>query len=74
MLSDENLILYQICFFILFILDSEPGTCSLQQQQAVQMVLSLFGVILRPVHDQLQDLSEVLSGSVRLPSKVFFIV
>lgn len=38
------------------------------------MVLSLFGVILRPVYDQLPDLSEILNGSIRLPSKVFFTV
>ncbi|VDK68068.1 unnamed protein product [Litomosoides sigmodontis] len=72
----SSLHLIQLCILFLYAVhsltlkNSEPGTCSLQQQQAVQMVLSLFGVILRPVHDQLQDLSEFLSGSVRLPSKM----
>ncbi|MCP9259487.1 Telomerase-binding protein est1a [Dirofilaria immitis] len=51
-------------------IDSEPDTCSLQQQQAVQMVLSLFGVILKPVYDELPDLSGILDGSIRLPSKM----
>ncbi|VDK52826.1 unnamed protein product [Gongylonema pulchrum] len=48
----------------------EPGTCSLQQQHAVQMVLSLFGVILRPLHDCLADLPKILDGSTPLPSKM----
>lgn len=52
--------------------DSEPGTCSLQQQQAVQMVLSLFGVILKPVYDQLPDLSKILNGSICPSPKVNF--
>ncbi|VBB26689.1 unnamed protein product [Acanthocheilonema viteae] len=72
----SSLHLIQLCTLFLYAVhsltlkNSEPGTCSLQQQQAVQMVLSLFGVILKPVHDQLPDLSEVLNGSVRLSPKM----
>ncbi|VDO27353.1 unnamed protein product [Onchocerca flexuosa] len=72
----SSLHLIQLCILFLYAVhsltlkNSEPGTCSLQQQQAVQMVLSLFGVILRPVYDQLSDLSEILDGSVRLSSKM----
>ncbi|VDK73374.1 unnamed protein product, partial [Onchocerca ochengi] len=72
----SSLHLIQLCILFLYAVhsltlkNSEPGTCSLQQQQAVQMVLSLFGVILRPVYDQLPDLSEILDGSVRLSSKM----
>ncbi|EFO27510.2 hypothetical protein LOAG_00974 [Loa loa] len=71
----SSLHLIQLCTLFLYAVHSltlknnEPGTCSLQQQQAVQMVLSLFGVILRPVYDQLPNLSEVLNGFVSLPSK-----
>uniref|UniRef100_A0A0R3RGL6 PINc domain-containing protein n=1 Tax=Elaeophora elaphi TaxID=1147741 RepID=A0A0R3RGL6_9BILA len=72
----SSLHLIQLCILFLYAVhsltlkNSEPDTCSLQQQQAVQMVLSLFGVILRPLHDQLPDLSDFLNGSVRLPSKM----
>ncbi|CAG9540846.1 unnamed protein product [Cercopithifilaria johnstoni] len=72
----SSLHLIQLCILFLYAVhsltlkNSEPGTCSLQQQQAVQMVLSLFGVILRPIYDQLPELSEILNGSVRLPSKM----
>ncbi|VDO20070.1 Uncharacterized protein BM_BM6808 [Brugia malayi] len=71
----SSLHLIQLCTLFLYAVhsltlkNSEPGTCSLQQQQAVQMVLSLFGVILKPVYDVLSDLSKILNGSVRLPSK-----
>ncbi|KAM3723506.1 Telomerase-binding protein EST1A [Dirofilaria immitis] len=72
----SSLHLVQLCILFLYAVhsltlkNSEPDTCSLQQQQAVQMVLSLFGVILKPVYDELPDLSGILDGSIRLPSKM----
>uniref|UniRef100_A0A915Q301 PIN domain-containing protein n=1 Tax=Setaria digitata TaxID=48799 RepID=A0A915Q301_9BILA len=72
----SSLHLVQLCILFLYAVhsltlkDSEPGTCSLQQQQAVQMVLSLFGVILRPVYDQRPDLSRILNGSLPIPPKM----
>ncbi|VDN06587.1 unnamed protein product [Thelazia callipaeda] len=72
----SSLHLVQLCTLFLYAVHSltlkntEPGTCSLQQQQAVQMVLSLFGVVLSPIYDHLQDLSNILIGSAQLPLKM----
>lgn len=50
---------------------SEPGTCSLQLQLAVQMVVSLFGVLLETVEVHLSELKSILEGTVEIPMKVF---
>lgn len=52
--------------------DADPDTCSLQQQKAVQMVLSLYGVLLKPVEDILDVLDSILCGDIPLSSKVVF--
>uniref|UniRef100_A0A0N5AAP0 PINc domain-containing protein n=1 Tax=Syphacia muris TaxID=451379 RepID=A0A0N5AAP0_9BILA len=50
--------------------DGDPETCTAQQQYAVQTVLSVLGVLLKPVEECLPDLDGLLSGEIPLKNKV----
>uniref|UniRef100_A0A915C3F4 PIN domain-containing protein n=1 Tax=Parascaris univalens TaxID=6257 RepID=A0A915C3F4_PARUN len=48
----------------------EANTCSLLQQRAVQMVLSIFGVLLRSIEEYAGSFSLILDGTLPIPSKM----
>ncbi|VDM36903.1 unnamed protein product [Toxocara canis] len=48
----------------------EANTCSLLQQRAVQIVLSIFGILLRSMEECSGHISSILDGTKPVPSKM----
>ncbi len=52
------------------IIDIEPDSCPLQQQQAMQLVLSIFALFLNQINEHLTQLRASLDGGIVLIEQV----
>uniref|UniRef100_A0A914WG96 PIN domain-containing protein n=1 Tax=Plectus sambesii TaxID=2011161 RepID=A0A914WG96_9BILA len=71
--AQQLLQLTTICLYCVHnaaIKEIEPGTCPLQQQQAVQLVLSIWGVLLEQMNAQLASFASYLRGQIQPPAQM----